>query len=92
MSQCKPCDCGDCDQSRSDNSFYTKQLHERAAKALGLDGENTSWFEIVDVMEKELDSLRKYEKAYKVWSKNTKWIQGVLKPHMLKRQALESKR
>lgn len=51
---CNPCNCGDCDQSRSDNTFYTKQLHQRAAKVLGLDGDNTSWFEIIDVMEKEL--------------------------------------
>jgi hypothetical protein len=39
------------DNSSSDRRFYTKQLHARAAKVLGLDGDNTSWFEIVDKVE-----------------------------------------
>lgn len=40
------------DNSSSDRQFYTKQLHTRAAKVLGLDGDNTSWFEIVDGLER----------------------------------------
>jgi len=40
------------DQPASDHQFYTAQLQARAAKVLGLDTENTSWFEVVGEMEK----------------------------------------
>lgn len=40
------------DQKSSDHQFYTAQLQARAAKVLGLDPENTSWFEVVGEMEK----------------------------------------
>ncbi|WP_339479136.1 hypothetical protein [Pseudomonas sp. RL_5y_Pfl2_73] len=40
------------DNSSSDRQFYIKQLHARAAKVLSLDGDNTSWFEIVDGLER----------------------------------------
>ena len=49
------------DNSSSDRQFYTKQLHARAAKVLNLDGDNTSWFEIVDkveVLQAELTKAR----------------------------------
>lgn len=39
------------DQSRSDNIFYMKKLHERACAALGLDEDANSWFDIVDKIE-----------------------------------------
>lgn len=42
----------DDDQPASDHQFYTAQLQARAAKVLGLDPENTSWFEVVGEMEK----------------------------------------
>jgi hypothetical protein len=58
MTVCKPCNCGDCDQSRSDNSFYTKQLFEQASKVINIDPDNTSWFEVVDLMKKEIEALR----------------------------------
>lgn len=55
------------DQIKSDNAFYTKQLQTRAAKALGLDAENTSWFEIVGKLEEALtlstERLKGYEEA-----------------------------
>jgi len=39
------------DQSRSDNIFYMKKLHSRSCKALGLDEDSNSWFDIVDIIE-----------------------------------------
>lgn len=39
------------DQSRSDNIFYMKQLHARSCKALGIDEDANSWFDIVDGLE-----------------------------------------
>ena len=55
---CNPCNCGSCDQTRSDRSFYTKQLFKKAAEFLKIDPENTSWFEVMDLMEKEIKTLR----------------------------------
>ena len=55
---CKPCNCGSCEQSRSDRSFYTKQLFKKASEFLKIDPENTSWFEVMDLMEKEIKTLR----------------------------------
>lgn len=39
------------DQSRSDNKFYMGQLHARACKALNIDPDRNSWFDIVDGLE-----------------------------------------
>lgn len=55
---CNPCNCGSCDQTRSDRSFYTKQLFKKASEFLAIDPENTSWFEVMDLMEKEIKALR----------------------------------
>lgn len=40
------------EQRASDNKFYTAQLLQRAGAALGLDADNTSWFEVVGEIEK----------------------------------------
>lgn len=45
------------DQRRSDYKFYTAQLQTRAAKVLGLDPDNTSWFEIVGELENTITQL-----------------------------------
>ena len=39
------------DQARSDNQFYTAQLQLRACKALGLDPDSCSWFDVVGKLE-----------------------------------------
>lgn len=49
------------DQARSDNQFYTAQLQARAAKALGLDPENSSWFDVVGKLESTPSSRWKAE-------------------------------
>lgn len=54
----EPCNCGDCDQSRSNSAFYTKKLFEEASKLIKIDPENTSWFEVMDLMGKEIKALR----------------------------------
>ena len=40
------------DQSRSDNIFYMRQLHARACTALKIDPDRSSWFDIVDELER----------------------------------------
>ena len=42
---------GNADQARSDNQFYTKALLLRACKALGLDPDSCSWFDVVGKLE-----------------------------------------
>lgn len=44
----------DDDQSRSDNIYYMRLLHERACKALCIDPDRNSWFDIVDQIEDQL--------------------------------------
>ena len=39
------------DQARSDNQFYMAQLQLRACKALGLDPDSCSWFDVVGKLE-----------------------------------------
>lgn len=39
------------DQSRSDNIYYMRLLHERACKALCIDPDRNSWFDIVEGLE-----------------------------------------
>ena len=46
------------EQARSDNSFYSAQLMKRAATALSLDPENTSWFEVVGTTEAAASTLK----------------------------------
>ncbi|ATN92877.1 hypothetical protein QGX11_gp114 [Pseudomonas phage PPSC2] len=66
-------------QIASDNSFYTQQLQARACALLGLEADNTSWFEIVGEMENKVTALRKelvetYNKGYDDgYRDNTHW-------------------
>lgn len=47
------------DQSRSDNIFYMRQLHARACTALKIDPDRSSWFDIVDGLERLADPDKK---------------------------------
>lgn len=75
MSECKRCECGDCEQSRSDHSFYTKKLQDRAVKLLGIKGNLVGgWFEILDELEKVVNRLEQLDASHKEWSDKTEWM------------------
>lgn len=47
------------DQSRSDNIFYMRQLFNRSCKALNLDPDMNSWFDVVDELELQSEKQRR---------------------------------
>lgn len=59
-----PLDLGEEDQRRSDAAFNRKQLMERGARVLGLDPDNTSWFEIIGELERLVGRIKSKASNY----------------------------